>query len=91
MDMKITELFDDNKCRYGATRIKQDLIEDGSPAAIKTISDSMRRQKLGPKAAKKFKVATDSDYQFPIADNLLERDFSTDAPNQKWVQDITYL
>ena len=51
----------------------------------------MRRQKLVPKAAKKFKVATDSDYQFPIADNLLERDFSTDAPNQKWVQDITYL
>lgn len=90
-DMKIRELFDESKGRYGATRIQKDLIEDGSPAAIKTISDSMRRQKLIPKAAKKFKVTTDSNHQLPIADNLLERDFSADAPNQKWVQDITYL
>ena len=89
--MKIKELFKDSKGRYGATRIQKDLIEDGSPAAIKTISNSMRRQQLIPKAAKKFKVTTDSDHQLPIADNLLERDFSADAPNQKWVQDITYL
>ena len=90
-DMKIKELFEDSKRRYGATRIQKDLIEGGSPAAIKTISDSMRRQQLIPKAAKKFKVTTDSDHQLPIADNLLERDFRADAPNQKWVQDITYL
>ena len=43
-DMKIIKLFDDSKGRYGAIRIQQDLIEDGSPAAIKTISNSMRRQ-----------------------------------------------
>lgn len=90
-DMKIKELFEDSKSRYGATRIQKDLIEDGSPAAIKTISDSMRRQQLTPKAAMKFKVTTDSNHQLPIADNLLERDFSADAPNKKWVQDITYL
>jgi putative transposase len=90
-DRKIRELFDDSKGRYGVTRIQKDLVEDGSPAAIKTISDSMRRQKLVPKAAKKFKLTTDSDHQLPIADNLLDRDFSADAPNQKWVQDITYL
>lgn len=90
-DMKIKELFNDSKGRYGATRIQQDLIEGGSPAAIKTIIDSMRRQQLVPKAARKFKVTTDSDHQLPVADNLLERDFSARAPNQKWVQDITYL
>ena len=89
--MKIKELFEDSKGRYGATRIQKDLIEDDLPAAIKTITDSMRRQQLTPKAAKKFKVTTDSDHQLPIADNLLERDFSADAPNKKWVQDITYL
>ena len=90
-DVKIKELFEDSKGRYGATRIQKDLIEDGSPASIKTISDSMRRQQLIPKAAKKLKVTTDSDHQLPIADNLLERDFRSDAPNKKWVQDITYL
>ncbi len=90
-DIKIREFFDESKGCYGATRIQQDLIEDGLPATIKTISDSMRRQQLVAKAAKKFKVTTDSDHQLPIADNLLERDFSAEAPNQKWVQDITYL
>ena len=90
-DVKIKELFEDSKGRYGATRIQKDLIEDGSPAAIKTISDSMRRQQLIPKAAKKFKVTTDSDHQLPIAYNLLKCDFSADAPNKKWFQDINYL
>ena len=41
-DMKIKELFDDSKGRYGATRIQKDLAEDGAPAAIKTIRESKR-------------------------------------------------
>jgi len=32
--------------------------------------------------------ATDSRHNRPIAPNLLRRDFSTDAPNEKWVGDI---
>lgn len=51
----------------------------------------MRRQNLVPKAARKFKVTTNSDHKLPVAPNLLEQDFSASAPNQKWVQDITYL
>jgi transposase InsO family protein len=46
---------------------------------------------LVAKAAKKFKVTTDSDHQLPIAENVLARNFDASAPNQKWVQDITYL
>ena len=45
-DMKIKELFEDSKGLSGVTRIQKDLIEDGSPAAIKTICDSMRRQPI---------------------------------------------
>lgn len=90
-DMKIKQIFSDSKERYGAIRIQRELIDDQEAAAIKTISDSMRRQNLVAKAARKFKVTTDSDHQLPIADNLLARNFDASAPNQKWVQDITYL
>jgi putative transposase len=34
---------------------------------------------------------TDSTHDFPIAPNLLLRDFTADAPNETWVGDITYL
>ena len=32
---------------------------------------------------------TDSQHDNPVAPNLLKRDFSADAPNTKWVADIT--
>ncbi|CAA0102862.1 Uncharacterised protein [BD1-7 clade bacterium] len=51
----------------------------------------MKRQDLIPKVAKKFKVTTDSKHALPVSPNLLERDFTADAPNQKWAGDITHL
>ena len=30
-------------------------------------------------------------YRFPVAPNILMRDFAVDAPNTAWVTDITYL
>src|SRR3954453_11805670 len=34
---------------------------------------------------------TDSRHDFPIAPNLIERNFSSAAPNQIWLADITYI
>jgi len=34
---------------------------------------------------------TNSHHRFPIASNLLKRDFTADAPNKKWVADITFI
>jgi|GEM_PF-6060411 len=34
---------------------------------------------------------TDSNHKFNIAPNLLNRDFTADKPNQKWVVDISYI
>ncbi|GGX97869.1 hypothetical protein GCM10007160_26900 [Litchfieldella qijiaojingensis] len=40
------------------------------------------------KAARKFKATTTSRHTLPVALNLLEQDFTAEAPNQKWVGDI---
>jgi putative transposase len=50
-------------------------------------------QKLGIKArfSKKFRVTTDSNYKFAIANNILNREFAVQKPDQVWVSDITHV
>jgi len=90
-DTAVKQAFTQSKQRDGARRIQAELADQNHLCNIKTVSNSMKRQGLTPKAAKRFKVTTDSNHTLPIAPNLLKRDFSATAPNQKWVGDITYL
>jgi putative transposase len=91
MDERIKSIFSSSKGRDGADRIFAELTERGTPYNIKTIRKSLKRQALVPKAAKLFKVTTDSCHSLPIAPNLLERNFDASQPNEKWVSDITYV
>lgn len=91
IDHRVKAAFDASKGRSGAERIFVDLEEGGYPLNIKTIRKSLKRQHLVPKAAKLFKVTTDSNHAQPIAPNLLKRNFSASKPNEKWVSDITYI
>ncbi len=90
-DLKVKKAFDDSKERDGSRRIQRELAENGDKHDIKTITASMKRQDLTPKAARKFKCTTDSNHEMPIAPNLLAQNFKAEAPNQKWAGDITYL
>jgi transposase InsO family protein len=40
---------------------------------------------------RRFRTTTDSKHSFPIAPNLLERNFTAVRPNESWVTDITFL
>jgi len=90
-DGLILEAFRRSKSRSGSRRIQKDLEDAGQPCCIKTVQDSMKRQSLVPRAARRFRVTTDSKHTLPVAPNLLKRDFVATAPNQKWAGDITYL
>ena len=91
IDTVVKAAFVAGKGRYGAERIFHDLVEQDNPLDIKTINKSLKRQGLIAKAAKLFKVTTDSNHALPVAPNLLERNFSAQRPNEKWVTDITYI
>ena len=51
----------------------------------------MQQHGLQVKTARRFKVTTNSEHKRPIAPNLVQRNFSAEAPNRLWTGDITYI
>jgi putative transposase len=90
LDSLVAGVFHAHKGRYGAPRITAELCEQDHPCDEKTVASSLRRQGLVARAGRKFKATTNSNHNLPVAPNLLEQDFSSQRPNEKWVQDITY-
>jgi putative transposase len=76
---------------YGSPRIYDELHDMGIRCSKKRIERLM--QELGIKARfkRQFRVTTNSKHNYPVAPNLLNRQFQIDAPNQVWVADITYI
>ena len=76
---------------YGSPRVHEELTVEGERVSRKRVSRIMRENQLFSKHKRKFRVTTKSDHEFPIAENVLEQDFSAEAPNKKWAADITFI
>jgi transposase InsO family protein len=50
----------------------------------------MRENGIRARHKRRYKVTTDSKHGLPVAENLLDRNFTPAAPNQVWTSDITY-
>jgi putative transposase len=82
----------DSKGAYGYRKIHEDIVETfEEPCCLETVRRIMKSKGLRSTRGRKFVVTTDSNHTMPVAENILNRDFETDAPNQKWVADITYI
>lgn len=91
LDRQVAEIFAQCKGRYGAPRVTEELAARGVVLNRKTVAMSLKRQGLRAKAAKRFKVTTDSAHSLPVAPNVLAGDFQATGMDQKWAGDITYL
>lgn len=76
---------------YGSRKITEEIRRDGKAVNHKRIERIMKQEGLRSKLAKKFKATTNSEHNLPVAENLLNREFTATKPNQKMVSDITYL
>lgn len=91
LDEKIIDIFKSHKSRYGSPRIADELRENNEICSKNRVARRMKHLDLKAKAKKKFKVTTDSKHNLPVALNLLNRNFTAHAPNQKWCGDISYI
>jgi putative transposase len=74
---------------YGSPRIHAALERAGMQVSRKRVARLMREAGIHSQRRVRRRIrTTDSDHQRPVAPNLLARDFSASAPNQKWVGDI---
>lgn len=80
-----------SKQRYGSPRVMHGLRKRGIRISKKRAARLMRECGLAARRRKRFRVTTNSEHDHPVAPNLLDRDFTADAPNKVWVGDITYI
>ena len=83
--------FAASKGRYGSPRIHEDLLEHGERVSRKRVIRLKQEEGLTARVRKRFKRTTMSDHDLPVASNLLDRQFTADQPNQRWVGDTTEL
>ena len=80
-----------NKGRYGSPRIAKELNMQGIKVSAVLVAKLMQQQHLKSIVRKKYKVTTDSSHKYPVVENVLNREFITEAQNTAWVSDITYI
>jgi putative transposase len=79
---------------YGSQKIARTLAQrpELERACRNTVAAAMQELGLKSRVARRFRpTTTQVDPTHRPAPNTLDRDFSADAPNRKWVTDITYL
>lgn len=91
LDESILTVFNQHEARFGAIRVTKDLHGMGIVCTKNRVARRMNLLKIRAKGKRKFKATTDSAHVKPTFENLLNREFRAEAPNQKWVSDITYV
>ncbi len=91
LKVEIAAFHSASRRTYGSPRILRDLHEGGHRVSRKRVARLMGELGIEGRRKRRFRTTTDSGHRFPVAPNVLMRDFEVDAPNTAWVTDITYV
>jgi len=87
----IKEVHAASRGTYGSPRVLDDLKERGFEVGRRRVARLMAENGITGTPPKRFKRTTDSKHNEAIADNILEREFTVEAPDTVWMTDITYV
>jgi len=89
---QIREAHQQSRETYGSPRVHVELKAAGVRVCLNTVARYMRQEQIRSRAKRPFRVlTTDANHRFPVAANLLGRNFEAAAPGRKWCCDITHV
>jgi len=86
---EVKQIFLNNKKRYGYRRIHAVIRSGGLVVSEKVIRRLMREEQLVVPFKRRRSYSSYMGEISPAVENLIDRDFHANAPNQKWVTDLT--
>ncbi len=87
---KIIKIHNETGCILGARKIRALLMEQGERVSLKLVNELMGELGLSS-ATKTAKKEFQKMHPQKKKENILRRNFQTDAPNKVWVSDVTCL
>lgn len=66
------------------------MLEEGLACGLHRVERLMRENGLRARPKRRAKPKDEGE-RAVIADNILDREFAADRPNQKWLADFTYI
>jgi transposase InsO family protein len=89
--IEIAESFRRSRRSYGSPRVHRDLIDNGRHVSRKRVARIMRSKGLCARSRRRFKATTVTDPEHAKQSNILDRQFSAEAPDRVWLSDLTAL
>jgi putative transposase len=89
---EIREIHTGFRRAYGSPRVHSELVDERRiPCGENRVARLMRKNQIRSRRARRFRVTTNSDHEFPVAPNFLNREFEAKQPDQRWAGDITFI
>ncbi|MBE9197384.1 transposase [Synechocystis sp. LEGE 06083] len=82
MSEKIQQIHQDSRQTYVSPRIQAALASHGFPISRQRVVRLMAKLGINAHLKRKFKVTTDSNHSYPIAENILDRNFTATEPDK---------
>jgi putative transposase len=88
---QIRRIYKNSKGTYGSPRIAEELKINYAHVSRRRVTRLMKKANIRSIAKKRFVATTDSKHSYPVAPNLLNREFNVDRPGKVWVSDLTCI
>lgn len=91
LEEQIRYEFERSRCTYGSPRIAEELNRERYTCSKSTVARYMQRMNIAARRKRKYRITTDSNHDYRVFENLLDRQFDVEIPGTFWVSDITYI